>query len=173
MRYLLVSSFARLCRLLVRTTLAIGMGAPGTKGHSQNVAVSENNDGANSADQGWHVDIAPYLWFVGINGTVGALDHEVSVHVSASDVLSHDNARFKTDALFGLRYWHIGTTLTLQPSEISNGIYGAATRPRRWQAADSRRPLRRKSHSRSQETRAVAGPRPHSIIKCQDCQAIR
>ena len=173
MRYLLVSSFARLCRLLVCATLGIGMGAPGTKGHSQNVAASENNDGANPADQGWHVDIAPYLWFAGINGTVGALDHEVSVHVSASDVLSHDNARFKTDALFGLRYWHIGTTLTLQPSEISNGIYGAATRRRRWQAADSRRPLRRKSHSRSQETRAVAGPRPHSIIKCQDCQAIR
>jgi hypothetical protein len=67
------------------------MGAPGTKGHSQNVAASENNDGANPADQGWHVDIAPYLWFAGINGTVGALDHEVSVHASASDVLSYLN----------------------------------------------------------------------------------
>ena len=36
-----------------------------------------------------------------------------------------DNSRFKTDALFGLRYWHIGTTLTLQP-QIANGFYGTA-----------------------------------------------
>jgi len=31
------------------------------------------------------------LWFAGINGTVGALDHEASVHVSASKVLSYFN----------------------------------------------------------------------------------
>jgi hypothetical protein len=37
-----------------------------------------------------------------------------------------DNSRFKADALFGLRYWHFGTTLTLQPSPIGNGFYGAA-----------------------------------------------
>ena len=37
-----------------------------------------------------------------------------------------DNSRFKTDALFGLRYWHVGTTLALQPTQISNGFYGAA-----------------------------------------------
>jgi hypothetical protein len=138
------------------------------------------------ASQGWHVDVAPYLWFPGINGTVGALDHDASVHVSARKVLSYfnfglmgavearynriiipvdfmwvrlkdskgipitddagsvnvkineyiftpkvgyrivDNSRFKTDALFGLRYWHVGTTLTLQPTQISNGFYGAA-----------------------------------------------
>jgi len=37
-----------------------------------------------------------------------------------------DNSRFKADALVGLRYWHLGTTLTLQPTQISNGFYGAA-----------------------------------------------
>jgi hypothetical protein len=36
-----------------------------------------------------------------------------------------DKSRFKTDALIGLRYWHLGTTLTLQP-QIGNGFYGAA-----------------------------------------------
>jgi hypothetical protein len=36
-----------------------------------------------------------------------------------------DKSRFRADALIGLRYWHLGTTLTLQP-QISNGFYGAA-----------------------------------------------
>jgi hypothetical protein len=33
--------------------------------------------------------------------------------------------RFKMDALIGIRYWHLGTTLTLQP-QVGNGYYGAA-----------------------------------------------
>jgi hypothetical protein len=142
-------------------------------------------DSPDSADHGWHIDVAPYLWFPGINGTVGALGHEAGVSVTARKVLSNfdfglmgavetrynriiipvdfmwvrlkssrgipftdavesvnvkinqaiftpkvgyrvvDNSRFKTDALFGLRYWHIGTTLTLQP-QIGNGFYGTA-----------------------------------------------
>jgi hypothetical protein len=31
--------------------------------------------------QGWHFGISPYLWFAGVQGTVGALGHEASVHV--------------------------------------------------------------------------------------------
>ena len=154
---------------------------------SQNtMATPEKTGGTESADQGWHVDVVPYLWFPGINGTVGALGHEAGVSVTARNVLSYfdfglmgaveirynriiipvdfmwvrlkdsrgipftdavesvnvkineyiftskvgyrivDNSRFKTDALFGLRYWHFGTTLTLQPTQISNGFYGAA-----------------------------------------------
>jgi hypothetical protein len=42
-------------------------------------------------DNGWHFIIAPYLWFPGISGTVGALGHDASVHASASDVLSYFN----------------------------------------------------------------------------------
>jgi hypothetical protein len=132
-------------------------------------------------DEGWHVDVAPYLWFPGINGTVGASGHQSSVHVSAGDVLSNfdfgimgltevrynriivpvdfmwvklsDNKglpfdplvqsvnvkinediltpkigyrlaskeRFKLDALIGVRYWHLGTTLTLKPVQL--GFY--------------------------------------------------
>jgi hypothetical protein len=142
-------------------------------------------DSSDPADPGWHVDVAPYLWFPGINGTVGALGHEAGVSVTARNVLSYfdfglmgaaeirydriiipvdfmwvrlkdsrgipftdavefvnvkinediltpkvgyrlvDKSRFKTDALIGLRYWHLGTTLTLQP-QIGNGFYGAA-----------------------------------------------
>ena len=46
---------------------------------------------AASDDNSWHFIIAPYLWFPGISGTVGALGHDASVHVSASDVLSYFN----------------------------------------------------------------------------------
>src|SRR5208337_1944717 len=46
---------------------------------------------ASSNDDGWHFIIAPYLWFPGLSGTVGALGHTSSVHVSASDVLSNFN----------------------------------------------------------------------------------
>ena len=44
-----------------------------------------------------------------------------SVKYAVASLLS----QFKTDALFGLRYWHVGTTLTLQP-QIGNGFYGAS-----------------------------------------------
>jgi hypothetical protein len=138
------------------------------------------------ADQGWHVDVAPYVWFAGISGTAGALGRQASVHVSASDVLSNVNIaimgavetrynrivipidflwvqltddkatplgliassvnvkinetvftpkigyrvvstrRFKADALFGLRYWHLGTTLKLQPSVFNSNFHASA-----------------------------------------------
>jgi hypothetical protein len=172
---------------LLCVTLALAIAVPGTKAQSQEgSATLANSDSSVSADQGLHVDVAPYLWFAGINGTVGVLDHVTGVHVSARDVLSYfnfglmgaaeircnriiipvdfmwvrlkdekgipitdevesvdvkmnediftpkvgyrivDNPRFKTDALVGLRYWHFGTTLTLQPPQISNVYYGAA-----------------------------------------------
>src|SRR5271165_2170633 len=44
---------------------------------------------ASSFDDSWHVDFAPYVWFPGLHGTVGALGHDASVHVSGSDVLSN------------------------------------------------------------------------------------
>lgn len=33
--------------------------------------------------------------------------------------------RFKTDVLIGIRYWHFGTTLDLQPSELNKSYYAA------------------------------------------------
>lgn len=45
-----------------------------------------------SGDDGWHIDVSPYLWFPGVHGTVGAAGRELSVHASAGDLLS--NFRF-------------------------------------------------------------------------------
>jgi hypothetical protein len=138
-----------------------------------------------SSDPGFHIDITPYLWFSGINGTVGIRGYDASVHASASDVLSNfdigfmigvvprynrivfpidfmwiklsdtkglpfdqgfysakatlketiftqkvgyrlvDRSRFKLDALFGYRYWHGSTTLSLQPM-VANGLSDSA-----------------------------------------------
>ena len=132
-----------------------------------------------SGDDRWHFTVLPYLWFPGVHGTVGALGHDASIHVSASDVLSNfnfglmgavvarknrfvmpidlmwvrlsdnkgipendldqssikvtlrqviftpkagyrivDTEHWKVDALAGLRYWHLGQSITLQPSGV-------------------------------------------------------
>jgi hypothetical protein len=138
-----------------------------------------------SSDPSWRFDLAPYVYVPGIHGTVGALGHDVSVHVSGSDVLSSfngglagifeadkgrfvmpinffwarlattndflltdldqrsarlelnqtifnpmagfrvaDTEHFKVDALFGLRYWYLGQTITLRPSQLSGHASG-------------------------------------------------
>ncbi len=43
------------------------------------------------SDEGWHVSFTPYIWFAGIHGTVGALDHEASVHASFGDIFNYLN----------------------------------------------------------------------------------
>src|SRR5271157_6236676 len=42
---------------------------------------------AASDDDRWHFVIAPYLWFPGLSGSVGARGHDASVHKSATDIL--------------------------------------------------------------------------------------
>jgi hypothetical protein len=37
-----------------------------------------------------------------------------------------DAKRFKVDAVFGIRYWHLGNTLTLQPTQPEGGLYESA-----------------------------------------------
>jgi len=54
-------------------------------------AVPPLPDPPKPSDEGWHFGIAPYLWFAGVHGTVGALGHEGSVHASFRDVLSNFN----------------------------------------------------------------------------------
>lgn len=44
---------------------------------------------ASADDDGWHFNLTPYLWFAGLSGTAGARGHEVSVHASPGDLLSH------------------------------------------------------------------------------------
>jgi hypothetical protein len=73
---------------LLSLSLAAMAFAPSAQSQST-TATPEKTGGTESANQGWHVDVAPYLWFPGINGTVGALGHEagVSVHGSQRFVL--------------------------------------------------------------------------------------
>jgi len=133
-------------------------------------------------NDGWHVEITPYLWFAGVHGTTGALGREASVDVSFSDIFKYanigamgvvearynriimpldfmwmklsddkglplnelgvqsikvkmtetmltpkigyrvaDDKRVKVDALFGIRYWHVSTDITLEP-QVANGF---------------------------------------------------
>jgi hypothetical protein len=46
---------------------------------------------ATGNDDSWHFTVAPYLWFPGLSGSVGAFGHDASVHVSGSDVLNYFN----------------------------------------------------------------------------------
>ena len=47
------------------------------------------SDTSGPADSGWHFELAPYIWFAGAHGTVGALGRDASARASASDLLSH------------------------------------------------------------------------------------
>ncbi len=131
-----------------------------------------------NTDAGLHVDIAPYLWFSGMYGTVGVRNQEASVHAGFGDIFNYlnmglmgaaevrynrviipvdfiwmklsddkslpfgqqvtsvkakmtqtlltpkigyriaDGKRVKVDALFGVRYWHLSTDLTLQRNQV-------------------------------------------------------
>ena len=149
-------------------------------------ATTPKTETPSPSDDGWHVGITPYIWFAGVHGTVGALDHDASVHASFGDIFNYlnigamaaveprynrivmpfdfmwmklsdqkalpfdegaisvkakmtetlitqkigyrfvDAKKVKVDALFGFRYWHVGTSLTLQPTQIANGISQSA-----------------------------------------------
>jgi opacity protein-like surface antigen len=165
--------------ILFATALAFSVSAAEAQSSSTS---SSDLPSSPEADQGFHLGITPYLWFSGVNGTVGALGHEASVHASASDVLDNfdigfmiaaeprynrivfpidymyvklsdnkglpfdqgyysvkvtmtesiltqkigyrfvDKRRFKVDALWGYRYWHLTNSLVLQPVSPLGGI---------------------------------------------------
>jgi hypothetical protein len=62
---------------------------PTSDAEPQPAVLSPAPAGASSADSGWHLTVAPYLWFPGVHGTVGAFNRDASVHVSPADLLSH------------------------------------------------------------------------------------
>lgn len=53
----------------------------------------------------WHFAVSPYLWFPGVHGTIGARNHDASIHVSPGDLLS--NFRFGLMGLVDTRYKRI------------------------------------------------------------------
>jgi hypothetical protein len=50
---------------------------------------SGTSDASGTPDNGWHVDVSPYLWFPGLSGTIGLLGRNASVQASPGDILSH------------------------------------------------------------------------------------
>ena len=77
-------------RHLGRTSPLLQMTPPT---HASNGAASDQSSGTSNKseplDNGWHVDISPYLWFPGLSGTVGVLGRNASVHASPGDILSN------------------------------------------------------------------------------------
>jgi hypothetical protein len=66
--------------------------APATGSQPQPADPAISQTASAPASDGWHVSFAPYLWFPGVHGTVGAQGKLTSVHASATDLLS--NFRF-------------------------------------------------------------------------------
>jgi hypothetical protein len=55
----------------------------------QTQSSSASGSSGAAEDGGWHLALSPYLWFAGAHGTVGALGHDLSMHASPGDLLSH------------------------------------------------------------------------------------
>src|SRR5215471_18394514 len=170
--------FQRLCILICVCAAIFSSSVMFTLGvAAQNASNSSAKpESPGPSDQGWHVDVIPYLWFAGVHGTAGVHGHEASVHADASDVLSNFNIGFmgvveprynhvlfptdfmwikltdnralpsdvaassakaefkqtiftpsigyrlvdakkiKVDWKMGIRYWHLDSSLSLQPS---------------------------------------------------------
>jgi len=77
----------------------------------------------------WHVDFAPYLWFSGLHGNVGAAGYVVPANVSFSDVLSQLNIGLM--ALTDVRRKRIGVVtdllfISLSTDQKTTPIQGGA-----------------------------------------------
>jgi hypothetical protein len=80
---------------ILSLAFALMLLSPAVSGQSLDPAKSATQTAdQDSSDDGWHVGIAPYLWFAGAHGTVGALGHEAGFHASAGDLLSHFDIGF-------------------------------------------------------------------------------
>jgi len=72
--------------------LTLALSAPVLHAQAQNSANSSAKvDTPSPSDDGWHVNVVPYLWFAGVHGTVGVAGREASVHASFRDVANYLN----------------------------------------------------------------------------------
>lgn len=141
---------------------------------------------ATDPDDAWHFDVAPYLWFAGMHGTVGVRGYDTGIHASFSQIFDYlnlglmvaaeprykkfsapvdfmwlklsddkalpfeigptsikakmnqtmftpkaayrlvDGKMLKVDGNLGIRYFHIGTTLTFVPGTYVGPFYQSA-----------------------------------------------
>src|SRR3974377_975434 len=100
MRGEVMNLYRKVClAVLVGTTLSLmfGMSAFAADGPAdlpvldQATSAPAPPQAATADDDKWHFVIAPYLWFPGISGDVGAFGHNASVHASATDILGYFN----------------------------------------------------------------------------------
>jgi len=72
--------------------LALALCVPVLHAQTQNSTNSSASvDTPSPSNDGWHVNVAPYLWFAGVHGTVGVAGREAGVHASPSDVFNYVN----------------------------------------------------------------------------------
>jgi hypothetical protein len=82
-RHLIINFLSALCLLfLIHVPTALAQ---------TQTATTPKTETPSPSDDGWHVGITPYIWFAGVHGTVGALDHEASVHASFGDIFNYLN----------------------------------------------------------------------------------
>jgi hypothetical protein len=83
-----------LCKIGRTVVLAFTIGACffSPRAFAQSTS-SPDTPQAKQADpnDGWHVEITPYIWFAGVHGTTGALGREASVDASFSDIFKYLN----------------------------------------------------------------------------------
>ena len=75
----------------ITTALGLALFAQGLNAQAPTTNSRATPDAPSPSNDGWHVDLVPYVWFAGVHGTTGVLGHEVSIHADASDVLSYLN----------------------------------------------------------------------------------
>ena len=85
-RHLIINLFSALW-LLFSIHLPTAMAQTQTPTKTTTPEPKDNLD----SDEGWHVAIAPYIWFAGVHGTVGALNRETSVHATFGDIFNYLN----------------------------------------------------------------------------------
>src|SRR5215510_155106 len=81
-------------------------------------------------DDSWHVNISPYLWMAGMDGTVSVKGHTVKVEHSFSDIF--ENLKFGVMGLTEMRRGRVGILMDLmwirlvtsQPSQLRDSRRG-------------------------------------------------
>jgi hypothetical protein len=101
-------------------------------------------------DEGWHVGFTPYIWFAGIHGTVGALNHDASVHATFGDIFNYDRNIANTENRVSIRGLEEseGRCAFRVPLLAFGDLYVAADTNRKWVfpiGELGRRPRRRKN----------------------------
>lgn len=82
--------------LVIIVVLALNVAR--TSAQTSGSTPSDPQSETGASEPGFHIGITPYLWFSGINGTIGAHGHQASVHASASDVLDNLDIGFMIQA---------------------------------------------------------------------------